>query len=84
MFDLPEESFLAESTASSMTLAEKLDKAISQQQAEVDRLVAVAKEDLPKAQAKLAELQAMAKQVTKELEGAYVTCKALGIRLDDA
>lgn len=66
------------------TLREKLDTAIASQQGEVDRLVNVAKQDLPKAQATLSQLQGLSDQLTKnpDVEAGYAVLKTLGIPLD--
>jgi hypothetical protein len=66
------------------TLREKLDAAITQQQGEVDRLVEVAKVDLPKARAVLQQLSALSDQLEKnpDVESGYAALKALGVKLD--
>lgn len=67
-----------------MTLREKLDAAIAAQQGEVDRMVDVAKAELPKAQATLQQLQTLAAQLEKnpDVEAGYAALKTLGIALD--
>lgn len=67
-----------------MTLREKLNIALSQQQGEVDRLTNVAKEDLPKAQAILAQLVQLSDMLEKNptVEQGYAALKTLGIKLD--
>lgn len=67
-----------------VTLREKLDAAIASQQGEVDRMVDVAKKELPKAQAVLAQLQGLAGQLDKnpDVEAGYAALKALGVKLD--
>ena len=66
------------------TLREKLDAALAAQQGEVDRLIGVAKTDLPKAQEQLAILQKLSDQLERnpDVEAGYATLKQLGIRLD--
>lgn len=66
------------------TLREKLDAAIAAQQGEVDRMIDVAKAELPKAQAILAQLQALSDQLMKnpDVEAGYAVLKTLGITLD--
>lgn len=66
------------------TLREKLDTALTAQQSEVDRLLEVAKVDLPKARQTLAQLQALSDQLTKnpDVEAGYAVLKTLGIKLD--
>lgn len=67
-----------------LTLREKLDRALSQQQGEVDRLTNVAKEDLPRAQATLTQLQQLSDMLEKNptVEQGYAALKTLGIKLD--
>ncbi len=65
------------------TLTEKLQAAIDTQRGDVERLVNVAKVDLPAAQARLATLDGMLKRITPELEESYVAVKKLGIKFDD-
>lgn len=66
------------------TLREKLDAAIAAQQGEVDRMVDVAKIELPKAQAVLDQLRGLSAQLEKnpDVEAGYVALKALGVKLD--
>lgn len=66
------------------TLREKLETAIAHQQGEVDRLINVAKADLPKAQAVLVHLQALLGQLEKnpDVEAGYAALKTLGVKLD--
>lgn len=66
------------------TLRDKLVAAIATQQGEVDRLLNVAKEDLPKAQTVLAELQGLLGQLDKnpDVEAGYAAIRGLGIKLD--
>lgn len=66
------------------TLRDKLDAAIARQQGEVDRLTNVAKADLPIAAKALAQLQALADQLSKnpDVEAGYAALKTLGIKLD--
>lgn len=66
------------------TLREKLDGALAAQQSEIDRLTNVLKEDLPKAQQTLTQLQALSDQLMKnpDVEAGYAVLKTLGIALD--
>lgn len=64
------------------TIAEKLQQAIANQQAEVDRLRNVVKTDLPSAEARLAELQGIAEQVTPGIEKAFALLRKVGVSLD--
>ena len=66
-----------------MTLGEKLSKAITAQQAEVDRLTTATTVDLAAARSKLQTLQQMALRVTPQVEQVITVAKAAGIRLDD-
>lgn len=67
----------------SSTLASKVAAAIVLQQAEVDRLTAVATVNLPAAQVKLMQLTQLATRVTPAIETMLSTLTAAGIRLDD-
>lgn len=66
------------------TLREKLSAAIKQQQGEVDRMIDVAKVELPKARAALQQLEALSAQLEKnpDVEAGYATLKTLGVKLD--
>lgn len=66
-----------------MTVAEKLTRAIAAQQTEVDRLVDVAKTQLPAANARLTELTKMLGRLTPNIEEIVTVCHAAGIRLDE-
>jgi hypothetical protein len=65
------------------TLSEKIQTAITSQQAEVDRLTHIATVDLPAAQTKLTNLQSALTRITPQFETNLNTLKSLGISLDN-
>ena len=66
-----------------MTLAEKLTKALTEAQAEVDRIEASYRRDLPAALERVKVLRRFERQLVPELEDAFAQVKALGITLDE-